>query len=136
MYELIKKYEGLHLNAYLCPAGIPTIGYGSTRINARPVKLGDTITKQDADRLLEQHIAREVLPHIQGLDLTPGQIEATTSLIYNIGAGAFNRSKLKTAIKNRDLLGICKEWDFGFSSGLKGLFKRRTEELYLFIKDV
>ena len=28
---LIKKFEGLELNAYKCPAGVWTIGYGHTK---------------------------------------------------------------------------------------------------------
>ena len=38
--EIIKKYEGLRLEAYLCPAGKPTIGWGHTH----GVKLGQKIS--------------------------------------------------------------------------------------------
>ena len=50
---LIKKFEGCKLSAYLCPAGLVTIGYGNTFYkNGTKIKLGDKITQQQADELL------------------------------------------------------------------------------------
>ena len=46
--NLIKKYEGLRLKAYKCPAGKLTIGYGHTN-NVRP---DDVITEAQALELL------------------------------------------------------------------------------------
>ena len=46
--DIVKEAEGLRLSAYLCPAGIPTIGYGHTK----GVKLGDTCTKEQAEIIL------------------------------------------------------------------------------------
>ena len=45
---LVKKYEGCRLNAYRCPAGIPTLGYGHTH----NVKMGDKCTQDHADKWL------------------------------------------------------------------------------------
>ena len=136
MYDLIKKYEGCRLTSYLDPLGIPTIGYGNTFIDGKPVKLGMTISKTEADMLLENWVKTEIVPHIKHLNLKPKQQEAITSLIYNIGLSAFLKSKLYMAIKNDDYAEICRQWDFGFKNNLKGLFKRRTEELYLFISEI
>ena len=47
--DLIKSFEGMKLAAYKCPAGIPTIGYGSTGPH---VKMGMTITRDEAETLL------------------------------------------------------------------------------------
>ncbi len=37
--EAIKFFEGLKLEAYEDSAGIPTIGYGTIRIDGKPVKM-------------------------------------------------------------------------------------------------
>ena len=51
--DLIKDFEGLYLKAYLCPAGVPTIGYGSVRWpDGQKVQLGQTVTMDGAEELL------------------------------------------------------------------------------------
>ena len=59
MYDLIKKYEGFRSTAYLCPAGIWTIGYGTTLINGKPVAKGMTISKDRAEELFNSWINRD-----------------------------------------------------------------------------
>ena len=49
--RIIKKWEGCRLEAYKCPAGVPTIGYGSTRLSKGPVRMGDKITQEEADEM-------------------------------------------------------------------------------------
>ena len=137
MYELIKKYEGLKLDSYLCPNGIASIGYGTTIMDGTAVKLGMTITKEKAEELLIDYIDKEIKPRIEYLHLKGKQEEALISLIYNIGVTKFMRSNLKVAIENNDYEAICREWDFGFQyHHLKGMYKRRTEELYWFISEI
>ena len=139
MKELIKKYEGLRLEAYLCPAGIPTIGYGTTYYpNGKQVAIGDTITQEKADRYLDIYLQKEVWSVFNRIkyELTSDQKKAIASLVYNVGRSSFLSSKLFIAINRKDLYGIFKEWDFGIKSRLKGLVKRRAEELYLFTKDL
>lgn len=136
MYELIKKYEGFKEKAYKCPKGIWTIGYGSTFINGMPVCEGMSITKEKAENLLKEWIEKEVNPYISDLKLKGKQLDAVQSLVYNIGGPTFKKSKLREAIKNKDYMRICKEWDFGFALNLKGIIKRRIEELYTFIDGI
>ena len=51
--DLIKKWEGCKLTAYKCPAGVWTIGIGTTCYpDGRPVKQGDKITDQQAEGFL------------------------------------------------------------------------------------
>lgn len=136
---LIKKYEGCKLRAYKCPKGIWTIGWGSTFYeDGRPVKEGDVISQEKADYLLNHYIATYIytVVNLMKKKFTNEQKAALYSLIYNWGPDGFRKSKLYQAIKNDDYAEICRQWDFGFKNNLKGLFKRRTEELYLFIKDV
>ncbi len=132
MYGLIKKYEGCKLTAYKCPAGVWTIGWGSTTYpNGQPVKSGDKITQAEADSLLDWYVKTKIkVPS----GLTKNQTEALQSLIYNIGQGAFDRSSLKKAIIAQDWKMVYKNWDWVTGGGkfLKGLAKRRAEELLMF----
>lgn len=132
MYELIKKYEGCRLTAYKCPAGVWTIGYGTTVYpNKQPVQEGDHISSAEAEAFLTMYIKQNIkLP----TGLNKNQQEALTSLIYNIGQGAFDRSSLKKAIIAQDWKAVYKNWDWVTGGGkfLRGLAKRRAEELMLF----
>ena len=137
--HLIKKYEGLRLQAYKCPMGIWTIGYGNTSYpDGRPVAEGDIITKEYAEALLTDYLIKNVYPVFGKFPfkLTEGQKDAISSLVYNWNMGGFLKSKLYQAICAKNWAEVCREWDFGFKNGLLGLFKRRTEELALFMRDV
>lgn len=137
--DLIKKYEGFFPVAYRCPSGVLTIGYGTTIYpNGKKVKYGDTCTKEDAERYLAYYLENEVNRYLDKdfPDLKPGQREALQSLIYNWNWLGFRKSLLYTAIKKNNIAQICRQWDFGFKNDLKGIYKRRTEELYLFIKEI
>ena len=138
MSDLIKKYEGLRLQAYKCPAGIWTIGYGTTKYpTGIDVHEGDVITKEYAEALLNDYLIKEVRPVFQKIpySLTSHQKEALESLIYNVGAPAFLKSKLYKAICKKDWVAVFKEWDFGVKQS-PGLIRRRSEELYLFFYDL
>lgn len=137
--DLIKKYEGLSLKAYKCPAGINTIGYGTTSYpDGTPVKSGDIITREKAEALLLDYVINKIMPNIRDLGLTSNQETALVSLIYNIGWGAFSKSKCYKAIKAKDWGSAYKEWDWITGGGkvLNGLIKRREEERYLFFMDI
>ena len=131
---LIKKYEGCRLEAYRCPAGLWTIGWGSTfYVSGQKVKQGDKITQEDADSLLMWYCSHIKLPNIQ---LTTNQKIALYSLIYNIGQAAFDKSKCKKAIEEHDWRTAYKEWTWTTAKGveLKGLVKRRNDEKELFFE--
>ncbi len=89
--EMLKRHEGLRLEAYLCPAGKRTIGYGHTG----KVKMGTVITKEFADQLLSYDVAvaekdaRALIRHFD--DLTPRRQDAVINLAFNLG-----RKKLST----------------------------------------
>ena len=137
--DIIKKYEGCKLSAYKCPAGIPTIGYGTTVYpDGKPVKIGDTISKEKAEAFLLDYIINKIMPNIRNLGLSNNQEAALCSLIYNIGWGAFSKSKCYKAIKAKDWETAFKNWDWCKANGkfLVGLAKRRAEEMYLFFQDL
>ena len=88
---LIKEFEGLQLNAYLCPAGVWTVGYGVTRINGRPVRKGDKLaSEKDAAGLLALQLQSEYLPALEKIPnwgiMSDGQRAALISFAWNLGA--------------------------------------------------
>ena len=88
--RIIKEFEGLRLKAYLCPAGVWTIGYGNTK----GIKQGMKIDQATADRLLDIDIvdvARSIRKLVK-VDLNDNQAQALVSFIFNVGAGAFEKS--------------------------------------------
>lgn len=136
---LTKKHEGLRTQAYLCPKGVWTIGYGTTHYpDGRPVREGDIITKEYAEALMNDYCIKEVYPVFGKIPfpLTSRQKEAITSLVYNWNIKGFLKSKLYGAICVKDWGRVCREWDYGFKNNLLGLYKRRVEELNYFLWDL
>ena len=131
--ELIKEHEGLRLAAYLCPSGVPTIGYGHTY----NVKMGDRITAEQAERfLIGDLIVAETEVNRYGFDLTQNQFDALVSFVYNIGAGNFRSSTLLKRLKanpnDPDIEYQFKRWVYGGGKVLPGLVRRRNEESKLY----
>ena len=140
MISLIKKWEGLRTKAYVCAGGVLTIGYGTTVYpDGKPVKENDIITREYAEVLLLNYVQKNIYPIFKKIpyNLTLDQRRAIASLVYNIGASSFLRSKLFKAICVKDYEGIFHNWNWIKSNNkvLKGLIKRRTEELYYFLND-
>jgi lysozyme len=111
--ELIKEFEGCYLRAYVDPltGGLPiTIGWGSTRRKDGSVfLLGQTITQEEADDLLEYQLAHDYLPSIQKIpywnEMSENQKGALLSFAYNLGAGFYGTSDFKTitaVLKNKE----------------------------------
>ena len=101
--DLIKRFEGFRDTAYLCPAGVWTIGYGHTQ----DVKEGDTISQDKAEALLREEVAAKYEPIVtantEGLELTQGQFDALVSFVYNVGAYNFETSHLLAHLKAGDI---------------------------------
>lgn len=141
MDRLIRKYEGCRLTAYpdpLTKCEPYTIGWGSTvDKNGKPFRLGDSISQEMADALLIDYLNKNIVPVFQKIPytLTIDQKAAIASLCYNVGVPSFLRSKCFTAVCNKDFAGIFENWDWGHKQ-LKGLAKRRAEELFYFLKDL
>ena len=133
--DLIKKYEGLRLKAYKCPAGVWTIGYGHTR----GVKEGMTITNEIAEKLLKEDVApveRDL--NAMGLRLRQGQFDALVGFVFNLGIGNFNSSTLKKKILaimelEKEAAAEFKKWNKAGGKELDGLTKRRAEEAALWL---
>lgn len=88
--DFIKRKEGYFDKAYLCPAGVWTIGWGSIRWDAKtPVKKGDTCTVEQAERLLLKEVQRveDAIDATIKVPLSQGQYDTLCELFYNIGIG-------------------------------------------------
>ena len=133
--DLIKESEGFRAEAYKCPAGVISIGYGSTHYqDGTPVKEGDTITREKAEELLNWYCDTQI--KYPRKDLSDNQKSALCSLIYNIGQYAFDKSKCKKAIVAGDWVEAHRQWDWITANGkvLPGLVIRRQKEKELFFR--
>ena len=141
-YDLLKNSEGLKLEAYLCPAGKWTIGYGSTLYeDGSKVKKGDTITKERADKLLNNLISmfEEDAKRLIKVELNDNQFSALVDFIYNLGIGNFRKSTLLKKINSGELEGASEEferWIYSNGKKLEGLRKRRKSEKELFLAEI
>lgn len=130
---MIKKYEGLRLEAYKCPAGVWTIGYGHTA----GVQAGDKLTREAAEALFEADVARfygapSFRTFCEVYDLNNNEANAMLSFVYNGGLGwlsqvSDNYKRDKKTIGEKMLL-YCNAG----GKRLEGLVKRRNEEHTLF----
>lgn len=135
--EIIKKYEGLELTVYRCPAGILTIGYGHTK-TAEP---GMTINKEMAELLLKQDLNdfEKAINELVKVPLTQNQFDALISFVFNIGTDKFKNSTLLKKINEgnykeaaNEFLKWTKSRQPGGLKDLPGLIKRRNDEKKLF----
>lgn len=126
--DLIKKFEGCRLEAYKCPAGIWTIGYGHTG----GVTPGMRITQAEAEVYLRNDLHKfEQAVTKTGLKLNQNQFDALVSFTYNCGSGC-----LQTLIKNRNLTQIADAltlYNRANNKILDGLTKRRKMEREMFL---
>lgn len=136
LVNLVKAFESFRLQAYLDPVGIPTIGYGHTQ----GVKMGDTITEEQADQYLREEldVAARAVNRYSKVSLSQNQFDALTSFVYNVGAGAFQNSTLLRYINGREPMNEIHaqfmRWIHGDGKVLPGLVKRRQYEADLFTK--
>lgn len=132
--EIVKHFEDCKLEAYLCPSGVPTIGWGHTK----GVKLGDKITQDKADSLFEQdyHEAEQQVQEVVTAFLSDQQLGALTSFVFNLGIGQLKVSTLLKKLNQNDYKGAAEEfrkWIYSKGKILPGLVKRREMERMVFL---
>ena len=120
---MIKEFEGLRLNAYICSGNQITIGYGHANSNLSIVTL-----KQSDSLLLIDIALTEAHLNSKELDVTQSQYDALVSLIFNIGIGNFDRSTLLKTLDGDEF----DKYVYSKGKRLKGLIRRRTIEKNLF----
>lgn len=137
---LVQQFEGLKLEAYLCPAGVWTIGYGHTK----GVKKGDVITQAEADKLLAQDLGQcgEQVEKCVRVPLHDNQFAALASFVFNVGIGSLTSSSLLRRLNGGDYDCVPSElakWvkalnpKTGKKVALPGLVKRRAAEGQLWL---
>jgi lysozyme len=135
--KLCKQFEGFRSKPYLCPAGIPTIGYGSTYYAN-----GNKVTLQDCP--IDEPTANDLLMHELNHTYAPGvlrncpilatderRLNAVVDFCYNLGTGRLQTSTLKRKINAQDWEGAKEElmkWSKAGGKVLPGLLKRRQAE--------
>lgn len=128
--ELIKRFEGCRLEAYRCPAGVPTIGYGHTT----GVKMGQRITQNQAERMLVEDLKKfegYVKNDVTSFRPNQNQFDSLVSFAYNCG-----RTNLRTLTGGRDAQTVAKKLLLYNKAGgrtLAGLTRRRKAEQALFL---
>ena len=130
---LIKKFEGCELEAYKCPAGVWTIGYGHTK----DVKEGDKINKDEANYLLQEEMIEfeSYIDDMVEVELNQSQYDALCAWVYNLGPSNLGSSTLLKVLnegKYEEVPQQIKRWNKSNGEVLNGLIKRREAEALLF----
>jgi len=144
--ELCKRFEGFRSKPYLCPAGVPTIGYGSTYYaDGRKVDLNDPpMGEPEARALLLSELLHTYAPGtlrqcpgLLVLAASTGQwgvLNAIVDFAYNLGVGRLQTSTLRRKINAQDWEGAKEQlmlWTRGGGKVLPGLVRRRQAECQL-----
>lgn len=146
-YDLIKRFEGFRAKAYICPAGILTVGYGHTGLDVLP---GMIVTEAQADALLRADVDKftAIVKKSITRPVTQGQFDALVSICFNVGPGragardgivtlkSGHPSTLLRKLNAGDVLGAAAEfpkWNKAGGVVLRGLTARREAEQRLFL---
>lgn len=136
---LARRFEGCALEPYLCPAGVPTIGYGATFYeDGRRVKLTDYPISQDrANAILLYQVRTVFLPAV--VRLCPGvddedRLAALIDFTFNLGAGNLRASTLRRRVNAGEWDHVpdeLRKWVRAGGRVLRGLVARRAAEVAL-----
>ena len=132
--DLVKHFEGCELKAYLCPAGVWTIGYGHTK----GVQEGDEWSESHAEHMLEVEMEEyeQYINDLVEVELNQNQFDAMVSWVYNLGVGNLQASTLLKVLNAGDYAGVPEQimrWNKAGGKVLEGLTRRRQAEADLFV---
>ena len=131
--SLIKKFEGLELEAYKCAAGVWTLGYGHTA----GVQEGDVWSEEQANEQLkiDMHIYADYINDQVTCPLSQNQFDALVSWVFNLGPTNLRNSTLLKRLNAGDYADVpnqIKRWNKAGGKVLEGLIRRREAEALLF----
>ena len=141
--NIIKQFEGLYLKPYLCPAKVPTIGYGTIKYpNGKAVTLADrAITEKEAEAYLVHEVREKAngVSKLVKVEINENEFSALVSFAYNIGLGALSSSTLLKLLnaKAADRVAVADQflrWNKAGGKELNGLTRRRQAERALFLQ--
>ena len=130
---LIKRFEGCRLESYKCSANVLTIGYGHTS----GVKETDTITQDEADKLLQEDVEQfeKYVDDNVTVELGQSQFDALVAWTFNLGPGNLRESTMLKKLNKADYTSVpneMKRWNKAGGKTLDGLIRRRNAEALLF----
>lgn len=133
--DLIKKFEGFSAEAYFCPAGKRTIGFG--HVIAGHEAFSEPFTRECAENILKQDVsaAEQAVRRRVAVALTQGQFDALVSFVFNVGEKAFENSTLLRFLNAGDpdkAAAQFSRWVYAAGRKLSGLEARRAAEAQLF----
>lgn len=141
--KLVKKWEGLHKKGkdglvypYICPAGVWTLGYGSTRhFDGSPITKDTTpLSPEECEQLMLielEKCVRQAIRYSPVLVDNEEALGAIASFIFNLGGSSYYRSTLRRKVNERDWKEAQRQiqkWVWGGGRKLPGLVARRKEE--------
>ena len=136
---LARRFEGLYLSPYLCPAGVPTIGYGATYYEdgSRVTLFDAPITRERAMELLQWMVRTVYLPTVMrlcpGID-NPSRLAALIDFTFNLGGNALKNSSLRRKVNAGMWIAVpteLRKWVMAAGRRLRGLVIRREAEAAL-----
>ena len=140
--DLCRFFEGFSSKPYICPAGYPTIGYGTvykpdgSKVTMRDQPISRELANDWLMRELQNNYMAGVLKASPILIRNQRLLAAITDFAYNLGVGRYRASTLKRRVDSNDLLGIeteLRKWIHSNGKVLPGLVKRRQAEIDLFL---
>ena len=137
---LCRPFEGLKLQPYICPAGYPTIGYGTVwKPDGSKVTMEHPpISKETAEAWLVHELRHNYLAGVlkasPGLLARPRALGAMTDFAYNLGVARYRASTLRKRVDAGDWEDAKEQlmlWTRGGGKVLPGLVRRRQAEAAL-----
>lgn len=136
--DLIKRFEGFHSKPYICPAGVATIGYGSTYLNGRKVTMQDRpISEVEAIKALQTDLAKfeRIVKSKLKVPVNQNQFDALVSHTYNTGGS----DTLFRLVNTRADAATIRNWFetryiTAYGKVMPGLIRRRKAEADLFFQ--
>lgn len=138
--ELCKRFEGFSSQPYICPAGYPTIGYGTvykpdgTKVTMQDPPISRETAADWLMRELELTYMAGVLKASPSLIANPMALAALSDFAYNLGVPRYRASTLRRRVDEQDWIGAVEElkkWVRGGGRVLPGLVRRRAAEAQL-----
>ena len=132
--DLIKEFEGFRCDAYLCPAGVWTIGYGHT-VGVKP---GDYVSRERGEEMLREDLRyyEDAVNDLVTVSLSQNEFDALVSFTYNLGVGALGESTLRKRLNTGEpkcpvFQQELPKWVKAGNETLPGLVRRREAEVEL-----
>ena len=138
--EIVKSFEGISLEPYLCAGGVNSVGYGATvGSDGRPIDLDmGAISEDEAEALLVRDLETSEgwVSRLIKTALSENQYSALVSFTFNLGAGSLQRSTLRMKLNRSEFQSAADEfpkWRMAGGRVLAGLVRRRAAERKLFL---